>query len=235
MKTERRIGDRRTRAGVLCDGNSCGHGEQQNANQQRCIRGRSGHFFVHGCERFGRSISGAVQRPTIRLLDLVRSSPIPSIFRYLRRFPQTAQAAEKSASYHDLCLTFPHAGVALKHHLRSVSGSNGLGAKESSPLLGIGPILIARDLDQATGAVPHHRLLSEVPLDESEQFKTAFLLRDNFLPDALGLPSASSARRPALRINCHPSIPRAVAAGFQVAAAGGCGRPGVRYESAGSD
>ncbi len=31
-------------------------------------------------------------------------------------------------------------GVTIKYHLRSISGSNGPGAKDSSPLFGIGPI-----------------------------------------------------------------------------------------------
>jgi hypothetical protein len=37
-------------------------------------------------------------------------------------------------------LTFPQGGVSIKYHLRSISGSSGLEAKESSPLFGIGPI-----------------------------------------------------------------------------------------------
>jgi hypothetical protein len=39
-----------------------------------------------------------------------------------------------------LVLDISTAGVTIKYHLRSISGSNGLRAKESSPLLGIGPI-----------------------------------------------------------------------------------------------
>ena len=59
---------------------------------------------------------------------------------------KTDASARKSAAYGVLFLTFPQLGLALKYHLRSTSGSNGLAAKEMSPLFGNGPILISPSL-----------------------------------------------------------------------------------------
>src|SRR6516225_4959131 len=44
--------------------------------------------------------------------------------------------------YRRFYLTISYLGVRLKYHLRSTSGSNGSGIKESSPLFGFGPILL---------------------------------------------------------------------------------------------
>src|SRR5664279_869940 len=48
--------------------------------------------------------------------------------------------SKKISELSTILLDISTGGATIKYHLRSVSGSNGPEAKESSPLLGIGPI-----------------------------------------------------------------------------------------------
>src|SRR5208337_989781 len=101
----------------------------------------------------------------------------------------------------ELNLTFPQGRVTCKHHLRSASGSNGLEAKEVSPLLGSGPILIARGaLIDCLPSIPHRCNTIILHLIRSiNEFQTAVCLGALFLPDAVGLAASGPARRSHLR------------------------------------
>ncbi|HZD33374.1 MAG TPA: hypothetical protein VE779_17145, partial [Candidatus Angelobacter sp.] len=63
------------------------------------------------------------------------------VFSDLYDAAKFTQMPIKSASYRAFPLTFLALELGFKYHLRSISGSNGLGTKESSPLFGFRPIL----------------------------------------------------------------------------------------------
>src|ERR1700690_2293354 len=71
-----------------------------------------------------------------------RDLTIIFILRQLRRIPKISTSPWKFSQSWQITLTFSSRSVALSYHLRSASGSNGLEAKEMSPLLGNGPILV---------------------------------------------------------------------------------------------
>jgi hypothetical protein len=62
-------------------------------------------------------------------------------FQSLVSLRQTSANSNKISRLSAILLDISTAGVTIRYHLRSASGSSGSGAKESSPLLGIGPIL----------------------------------------------------------------------------------------------
>ncbi len=91
----------------------------------------------------GRAESRGRMRPLAVVARRHLCRPHVACFQRVVNLSHDSYNSKKISSLTGLVLDISTGGVTIKYHLRSVSGSSGPEAKESSPLFGIGPILFA--------------------------------------------------------------------------------------------